>query len=84
MPTQATGDNQTIPQAALFELRHIVIASGTEALWVYRDPRVIGRKLLVSLQDAGYIVACDDGQEWTRDCYRATEAGRAIAAEAEG
>ena len=71
----STGDNQTIPQAALFELRHIVMASGTEALWVYRDPRVIGRKLLVSLQDAGYIVACDDGQEWTRDCYRPTAAG---------
>ena len=76
MPTQSTGDNQTIPQAALFELRHIVIASGTEARWVYRDPRVIGRKLLVSLQDAGYIVACDEpGQEWTRDCYRPTAAG---------
>ena len=70
MPTQATGDNQTIPQAALFELRHIVMASGTEALWVYRDPRVIGRKLLTALQDAGYIVAShEDGY------YRPTAAG---------
>ena len=82
MPTQATGDNQTIPQAALFELRHIVMASGTEALWVYRDPRVIGRKLLTGLVDAGLIERA--GDDWSKDCFRATEAGRAIAAEAEG
>ena len=70
----------TLDTAALFELRHIVMASGTEALWVYRDPRVIGRKLLTALQDAGYIVACDEpGQEWTRDCYRPTAAGMAAA-----
>lgn len=75
----STGENQVIPQAALFELRHIVIASGAEALWVYRDPRVIGRKLLVSLVDAGYIVACDDGQEWTAWCFKPTDAGREAA-----
>ena len=79
MPSHTTGESQAIPQSALFELRHIVIASGADALWVYRDPRVIGRKLLVSLVDAGYIVACDDGQEWTRDCYRPTDAGREAA-----
>ena len=60
----------TLDTAALFELRHIVMASGTEALWVYRDPRVIGRKLLTALQDAGYIVASrEDGY------YRPTAAG---------
>ena len=69
----------TLTQSALFELRHIVIASGVEALWVYRDPRVIGRKLLVSLVDAGYIVACDDGQEWTAWCFKPTDAGREAA-----
>ena len=74
-----TTEGITLTQSALFELRHIVIASGADALWVYRDPRVIGRKLLVSLVDAGLVVACDDGQEWTRDCYRPTDAGREAA-----
>lgn len=75
----STGENQVIPQAALFELRHIVIASGAEALWVYRDPRVIGRKLLVSLVDAGLVETCDDGQEWTAWCFKPTDAGREAA-----
>lgn len=70
MPTQSTGDNQTIPQAALFELRTIVTLSTPDARWVHREPGVIGKRLLKSLQDAGYIVASrEDGY------YRPTAAG---------
>ena len=69
----------TLSQQALFELRTIVTLSTPDARWVHREPRVIGRKLLVSLVDAGLVVTCDDGQEWTRDCYRPTDAGREAA-----
>ena len=66
----STSDNHAIPQDALFELRTIVTLSTPDARWVYRDPRVIGRKLLVSLVDAGYIMASrEDGY------YRPTAAG---------
>ena len=69
-----------LDQPALFELRHIVSASGADALWVYRDPRVIGRKLLVSLVDAGLVETCDEpGQEWTAWCFKPTDAGREAA-----
>lgn len=78
--TPANEATAPLDTEALLELRTIVICSGVEALWVYRDPTVIRKGLIDPLVKAGYIVACDEpGQEWTRFCYRPTDAGREAA-----
>lgn len=67
----------TLPQDALFELRTIVTLSTPDARWVHREPGVIGKRLLKSLQDAGYIV--EHHAEWAAGFYRPTDAGREAA-----
>lgn len=79
MPNKSTTEKpmQTAPldPEALRELTCIVVHAGGDR-YIYRDPRVIGVRLLAALIDAGMIVRA--GDDWAYDCYRATDAGRRV------